>query len=85
MISGIVLSVIAALACFVSAFYLYDDGGSFAAVLLLVAIVVFLIVLLVGMMKQYADVYKRQVSMTMELRSVCLERTEVIWRVIPYL
>lgn len=55
MISGIVLSVIAALACFVSAFYLYDDGGSFAAVLLLVAIVVFLIVLLVGMMKQYAS------------------------------
>ena len=40
---------------FVSAFYLYDDGGSFAAVLLLVAIVVFLIVLLVGMMKQYAS------------------------------
>ena len=55
MISGILLSVIAALACFVTGYYLYDDGGSFGVVLLLVAMVVLVIVLLVGMMKQYAS------------------------------
>lgn len=55
MISGIILSVIAALACFVAGYYLYDDGGSFGVVLLLVALVVLVIVLLVGMMKQYAS------------------------------
>lgn len=55
MISGIILSVIAALACFVTGYYLYDDGGSFGVVLLLVALVVLVIVLLVGMMKQYAS------------------------------
>ena len=53
MISGIVLSVIAALACFVSSYYLYDNGGSLAVVLLLVALAV--IALLAGMMRQYAS------------------------------
>lgn len=53
MISGIVLSVIAALACFVSSYYLYDSGGSLAVVLLLVALAV--IALLAGMMRQYAS------------------------------
>lgn len=55
MITGIILSVIAALACFMIGYYLYDDGGSFGVVLLLVALVVLVIVLLVGMMKQYAS------------------------------